>query len=66
MYYKEIVYVYFDLYFFLFNALKSDITTAQKILNNLINGNIFIKLLTIVCAVFMSRLMVINSKKYKS
>ncbi len=32
---------YFDIYFLLFKAFKSDMKTAKKIVNNLINVNIF-------------------------
>ncbi len=37
----KIVFGYFNLYLFLFITIKSQMATAQKIVNNLINENIF-------------------------
>ncbi len=35
------MYGYFDFYVVLFKTIKSDLKTAQKIVNNLINENVF-------------------------
>ncbi len=37
----SLVFEYFDLYFVLIITIKADIETIQKIVNNLINENIF-------------------------
>ncbi len=39
---RQIIFGYFDLYLLLFITTKSDMKTAQKIVNNLINENIFL------------------------
>ncbi len=38
---QQILFGYFDLYVLLFITIKLDMKTAQKVVNNLINENIF-------------------------
>ncbi len=41
VFFHQLVFRYFDLYFLLFKTNKSDMKTTQKMVNNLINENIF-------------------------